>query len=392
MNRIKRVKMMDFADILFLIFIVPFAIFYKLFCQLFNKKIILIGEDPNEASDNGFALFKYMHSEGYSNIYYVIKRNSPQRYKLDQYNESVLNYRSPRHWIYYLTAYRNVNIHKAGSPSPALFYVLQKFGVYNGNRVFLQHGITMNNVAYLHYKECKFKYFITASVQEDVFIRDNFGYPDEAVRLLGFSRYDKLWENRLMNHENEIYQVAILPTWRKYLIDLTDDAFMNTEYFIQWQQILDDISLNKKTCESMKFTFLLHRNLKKFTHLFDNNGLSNLEILTVDDMDISEVIGNHNALITDYSSISIDFAYVNRPVVYYQFDQKNFKERHLGEGYFSYEEDGFGPVFFQAKQCLEYVSVKRLEMEEAYGKKSIDFFGFKDNENSRRIAKLLMED
>ncbi len=50
--------------------------------------------------------------------------------------------------------------------------------------------------------------------------------------------------------------------------------------------------------------------------------------------------------VTDYSSASFDAAYLDRPMVYYQFDRERpWPDVHVGrKGYFDYERDGFGPV------------------------------------------------
>ena len=51
-------------------------------------------------------------------------------------------------------------------------------------------------------------------------------------------------------------------------------------------------------------------------------------------------------LVTDYSSVAFNVAYIDRPVVYFQFDRDEMLGgRHVGrKGYFEYERDGFGPV------------------------------------------------
>ena len=40
----------------------------------------------------------------------------------------------------------------------------------------------------------------------------------------------------------------------------------------------------------------------------------------------------------------MDFAYMKRPVLYYQFDKERFRNEHLSKSYFDFEDDGFGPV------------------------------------------------
>ena len=47
-------------------------------------------------------------------------------------------------------------------------------------------------------------------------------------------------------------------------------------------------------------------------------------------------------LITDYSSVAFDFAYLKKPVLYYQ--STNDYHFNLDESYFDYETMGFGEV------------------------------------------------
>lgn len=49
-------------------------------------------------------------------------------------------------------------------------------------------------------------------------------------------------------------------------------------------------------------------------------------------------------MVTDYSSVAFDFAYMKKSLVYAQFDREAFFEgQTYDEGYFNYETDGFGP-------------------------------------------------
>jgi CDP-glycerol glycerophosphotransferase (TagB/SpsB family) len=51
-------------------------------------------------------------------------------------------------------------------------------------------------------------------------------------------------------------------------------------------------------------------------------------------------------LVTDYSSMAFNAAYIERPVVYFQFDRDRvLSGAHLGRrGYFDYQLHGYGPV------------------------------------------------
>ena len=65
---------------------------------------------------------------------------------------------------------------------------------------------------------------------------------------------------------------------------------------------------------------------------------------------------------TDYSSVAFNAAYIDAPVVYFQFDRDAvLAGQHIGRaGYFDYERDGFGPVVTTAEAAIEAI-VAQLE-------------------------------
>ena len=94
-------------------------------------------------------------------------------------------------------------------------------------------------------------------------------------------------------------------------------------------------------------------------------------------------------LVTDFSSVFFDVAYMKKPVIYYQFDKEEFRKRHLQKGYFSYEEDGFGDVFCSADDVINKIveyRVNNFEMEEKYLKRVDKFFERRDRNNCKRIV------
>jgi CDP-glycerol glycerophosphotransferase (TagB/SpsB family) len=62
--------------------------------------------------------------------------------------------------------------------------------------------------------------------------------------------------------------------------------------------------------------------------------------------DVQDLFARTRVLITDFSSVAFNAAYLDRPVVYFQFDEDVvLGGGHVGRGgYFEYRRDGFGPV------------------------------------------------
>ena len=99
-------------------------------------------------------------------------------------------------------------------------------------------------------------------------------------------------------------------------------------------------------------------------------------------------------LITDYSSVFFDFAYMGKPVFYYQFDSEEYRAGHYQEGYFSYEKDGFGPVLRTEKDlCSKLLSCleQNGRAEALYAQRIQKFFEIRDDRNCERNFKAIKE-
>ena len=57
-----------------------------------------------------------------------------------------------------------------------------------------------------------------------------------------------------------------------------------------------------------------------------------------------KIFAETDLMVTDYSSVAFDFAYLKKPVLYFQFDQADFFGGQYGHGYYDYAKDGFGEV------------------------------------------------
>ena len=149
--KLKRVKIHDILQIWKLIVAVIPAFFYR----LFHPYLWIICEDANEARDNGYWMFKYIR-ETYPDqeIVYAINRKCPDYAKVKDLGRTV-QYYSLMHWILYLASEKQIGSQKAMNPNAAIFYALEVYGILKNKRVFLQHGITINDGKWLYYDVTK---------------------------------------------------------------------------------------------------------------------------------------------------------------------------------------------------------------------------------------------
>ena len=378
-EKLKNVRLRDILHILlFLLAVLPAAVYRRV-----RPHIWLVCE-VNEARDNGYWFFRYLRLEQPRiDAVYAISRRSPDYPMVADLGPTV-EYGSFRHWIFYLAAELNISSQKNGKPDAAVCYVLEVLlGLLNNKRVFLQHGVIKDDLPFLHYEKTKLRMFCCGAKTEYVYVRDTFGYPEECVVYTGLCRFDSLLEARV-----DPSVILIVPTWRMYLQRSGDEAeFLRSEFYLRWNALLNSADFSELLRENGKrAVFCVHREMKSFERFF-SSPFENILVLNWEQTDITSLIRSAAVLITDYSSVFMDFAYMERPVIYYQFDRQRFREAHLPKGYFDYDRDGFGPCCLTEEELLndvKYTISLNCAMDDKYRKRAEAFYALRDKKNCER--------
>ena len=384
-----KLKMIYISDIIALVFVFPVAFICSLFYRSKNKNLILICESENEARDNGYFLFKYIcenHPE--QHVAYAIKLNSPDALKVTSLGEC-MEYGSFKHWVYYLSAGVNVSTQKGGKPNAAVFYLLEVYGIIKNKRLFLQHGITISEAKWLYFENTRMTGFVCGAKPEYEEIKERYGYPEGSVRYLGFPRFDNLHNLNVKKN-----QILLMPSWREWLVLNTParqkfgegEDFVSTEYYTKWNEFLSNELLIQFLEENqLQLIFYPHRNIQPYLNLFTRTS-DNIKFASWKEQDIQLLLKESALLITDYSSVFMDFSYMKKPVIFYQFDYDKFREAQYTEGYYDYK-DGLGPVFENITDLVESIKEYYQEdftMKTEYLSKVEEFFPLYDNDNSER--------
>ncbi len=390
-KKFKYVKLRDVGHLFLFLVALPIALIKR----ITRKDLWLICDNGNEADDNGFVFFDYLsenHPE--QDAVFAVSKNSPDRKKVEALGKTV-NYGSLFHWIFYLTAKVNISSQKSGKPNYAVCHLLEVYGILKNNRVFLQHGIILTDINFLHYKNTKMSMFITSTRREYEFVKNNYGYPEGSVVLTGQPRLD-----RLHSTETVRGRILIMPTWRKWIGEdsfsdkSSDLSFLKTEYFRRWNGLINNRKL-AEICEKydLEVFFYLHREAGRFLKHFSayNN---RIKLCRYSDISPAELLISSQYLITDYSSIQTDFAYMKKPLAYYHFDYERYTKEHYQKGYFSYDKDGFGPVFSSEKSLLEALEKSADEgfkNHPRYLSRAEEFFIPYDTKNCERTYSKIKE-
>ena len=179
-----------------------------------------------------------------------------------------------------------------------------------------------------------------------------------------------------------------MPTWRKKLFYVNNnEEFKKTDYFKHYNSLINNKELEKILKKhNIKLIFYPHYEIQRYISSFKGN--DNVVIASNKEYDIQELLRNCKMMITDYSSVFFDVAYQSKPIIYYQFDVEDFRKYHYAEGYFKYQNDGFGDVVNNENELIRSLNKivnNNYTLEKKYANRVNSFFQIRDNKNCERI-------
>lgn len=335
------------------------------------KDLWVISERGNDARDNAFVFFRYIR-EKYPNINikYIISTKSPDYSKVKELGD-VIEFGSVEHYKSIILAKVLISTHIMGyTPQMNLFMFLDKFKFtkLQGKKIFLQHGIIKDKMNL----KSSLDIFISGADRECEFLKQTYPEYKEVIKNTGLARYDLL-------NSNEKKQILIMPTWRLYLSDCKDIS--KYDYYKCYNELLNDDEIIKLLENNgYKLYFYPHYEMQKFLYMYKTKRPDIIKIATFKEYDVQKLLIESNILITDFSSVFFDFAYMRKPVIYYQFDEKDYRDTQYQKGYFDYKVDGFGKVVKEKKQLIEELDnilKNNGKISEEYKKRINAFFGKK---------------
>lgn len=366
-----------------------------------KKEIWLISDRIKRGDDNGECFFRYLseHPQKDVNAYFVVDKECPAYEQMKQYGKVIPVY-SWKHKIYHLLSDYVISS-QANKP------VINPFGkiyyhysdlLYDKKIVFLQHGVTKDDQsAWLNRYNRNLYGFVVATKAEynSIFEADYF-YEPKNIWLTGLPRYDRLYNN-------EKKYITIMPTWRKSLSAGTtaagewkiSNSFADSKYFKFYNGLLNNERLIL-AAQKRGYTicFMPHPNITPALPLFKRD-----ERVKFWDADKSyrDVFAEANLIVTDYSSVAFDFAYLRKPIVYCQFDREEFFAggHSYTEGYYNYQTDGFGEIVETLEdlvdKLIEYMD-NNCMLKEEYRQRIENTFAYADTNCCARVLERIREE
>ena len=223
-------------------------------------------------------------------------------------------------------------------------------------------------------------YLITTSKHINSYYSEAFQIDESKIKPLGLPRADYYFKNHdigsLRVAFNERYSVDADKKIILYAPTFREDKEFNNVF-----NYLDLEKFNERLSDDYVLALRLHPKIKKF---YSDDISANGEYIDCSDYENEqELLLLADLLITDYSSIMIEFALINKPIVFFAYDLDNYLENERGF-YLDYRNDLPGPIVYDCDELinviLEGIDVSDLQ---AFSKTQFDEI---DGEASKRVV------
>ncbi|MEV7648831.1 CDP-glycerol glycerophosphotransferase family protein [Arthrobacter sp. NPDC089319] len=361
---------------------------------------VLMDRD-NEANDSAEELYHWLQANRPKiNAWYVLRRDAPDWDRLEKAGVKLVEYGSFQWKLLMLSADHYASSHIDNyvvKPLP------QKYGSRQWRFTFLQHGIIKGDLSrWLNPKSVDL--FITSTKDEYNSIAGDgspYRFSSKEVRLTGLPRHDSLLRKRKVVGRPNL--ILIAPTWRSYLVGQTlagsaarerNDAFTGSDYVRNYKELLHSPEFRAVAEQhGLTIAFMPHPNTQPYMDSFEVPEYVEIKRYGVDD--VQQVMAETAVMITDYSSIAFNIAYLDSAVIYFQFDRDEyFGGGHTERpGYFSYQDDGFGPVEATVEGVVRETSLIAAQggPSEFYLDRIREAFPVRDGNNSLRVYNAMRE-
>ncbi|WP_395693307.1 glycosyltransferase [Nocardioides sp.] len=311
----------------------------------------------HDANDSGEILFRHLrehHPE--INAWFVLEKGGPEwtRFKAAGHADRLVAHGSLQWRLLMAHATHLLSSHAENVLAQP--EEIAEFTAPGWRFHFLQHGVIKDDISgWLDPK--RLETFVVSTPRELASIAGDhtpYKFTTREVAMTGLPRFDRLREVGLRFPPERRDLVLVTPTWRNSLLPPmlpgsqrrpVDRSVLGSDLVRTWLAYLADERLAAACAEhGVTLGFLPHPNLQPLLPMMDLP--AHVRPLTYEGHDPQELFARARVLVTDFSSIAFNAAYLERPVVYYQFDAEVMASgAHVGRpGYFDYGRDGFGPV------------------------------------------------
>lgn len=364
-------------------------LYWKTLPEFKDKRIWVYFDKAFKGGDNAEFLIRYAatQDDGIDHVFYIDPESADyKRIKADGFH--VLDPRSDEGRMYLLNAEVMFATHVPAYRIPGIkdrdmpcFKDLVK-----AKNIRLYHGFTLTH-------DCSYSQpfmdscgtVVSSRYEHELYADPVHGFKEDQIINSGMPRHDGVLP---MNQR----WILFAPTWRpslrggigEYGATLYNEHFKESRYYERYHSIFTDKRLLEcaRRC-NYKIKLYLHPRMAPMTVDFESNDVFEA-IDCTQGTEYADIMSKSDLMITDYSSVMIDFAYSRKPVIYYQ-DPALPYWRYFD---FDYRNLGFGEVVESTDEVVrlvcEYME-NECALKDFYHKRIDDFFYHEDRNSSKRL-------
>lgn len=333
---------------------------------------------------NGYSLFEYYLERNIKDVYYIINVNT-------YFYKSLLNQNKTKNLILFTTKndfWRQIFEYLLNSKIIIQSYTLHEFYKIINKVSYLKflninHGVRYFK-RYIDLYDCRNirlnkAHLLSTSPYEYNFLVKCFAYYEKYLHKAGLSKFDRFKNIKKNESENDCILLSF--TYRKYNNEIYKKSLLkkNLESLLNNESL---ISLLKS--KNIDLIYIPHHHDLLRNRTLDENKFNCAKIKN--NTYLTHYIEQCSLFLTDFSSVSFDFMFLNKPVLFYLIDIKdkiNFEEKNYMRKNVSIY---FGNAFYEEDKVVEkikYYVERNFKIDNDLKRKYDSVFFYKDNIRER---------
>lgn len=312
--------------------------------KLHRNYIIFKNRTMQDMTDNARAFFEYLvHNEAYKNYQIIWMVSDKRKFRKCKYKN-----------VKFVTAES-----RNGWTSPLAYYygAVSEFFFYTNNTAYLNlhhcpGQITVNLWHGCGYKDvprekrentgASMMHFDYALVPGEAFVETKSRYwkcPKEKILPLGYPRYDWMLHPS-MNSQDIMWKmfgmkadkvILWMPTFRNSEVLDSAESKIKLPFPLPGFKNEEELRHLDKTLKHLNVLLIIKKHpVQKEWDIeedaFENIRFVNQEMLDQKEIQLYELISASDGLISDYSSVAVDYMLLNRPLAFVLSDMQQYKE------------------------------------------------------------------
>ena len=230
-------------------------------------------------------------------------------------------------------------------------------------------------------------YLITTSDKVQDQYCEAFQISRSKIKALGLPRMDYYFENHDLSRLKEDFCNKYNISRDKKII-LYAPTFRDEERFNNVFDFLNLDKFNRELGDDYVLALRLHPTIR---NLFGDEISSRAGFVNVSDWESEqELMLISDMLITDYSSIMIEYGILNRPIIFFTYDLDSYLKNERGF-YYDFKKTVPGPIVYTSDELIDTVKNDEFDLHKISEFVRTQFDAI-DGESSRRVVDFLLNE